>query len=180
MKSGITEAVNFKIRFESLIQNLVDKTSLVEGSFNKIIENATKNNYEYIDKLIKSHGLESNDILRKKYLDKITTYVKNYGDISLPVHLDMNMYFTDPYYRQQMVELYDIFKSSINILDVINHAPNFYTMLEYLNFTVQKCSKSAKGEFIFNNLTKLWDRSIINDEGLSLPYHIDETAIKDT
>lgn len=183
MKSGLAQAVSFKLQFENIIQSISDRIS-VSSSLKGIIEKVEPTDpkklpsYEDIDTIIKSHGLNPTQELRQKYLNKIKDFVNKYGDISHPIKISMNDYFTNPEYRQMVVELYDIYKSSINIFDVINHSPNFFEMLSSLNDTVQKVSKGAKGEFIFTQLTKLWNRKLI-EEQLDVPYIIDEAAIKD-
>lgn len=185
MDNGIAKAVSFKLQFESIISNKYTRLNLNNNSLESIVKNANPKkygedrteNYIALDTIIKSHGLEPTKALREFYINKIENFIAEYGNVILDAPIDMNLYYTDEKYRNKITDLYDILKSTINIFDVINQMPSFFAMLESLNSIVERTSKGAKGEFLFKQLPKLFNPSIISN--VDGPVYITDQVVKD-
>ena len=186
MKNGIQKAIAFKMQFERMISDQYANLNIMGGKLSDILKSAQGRvinqttlapDFKNVDNIIKMHGLTPNQELRQFYINKIQRFIQKYGDISIGDKIDMNKYYTDNNYRDMCVDLYDIVKCSINVFDIINNMPNFFAMLKSLNETIQKTSRGAKGEFIFNKLVDMYNTYLV--QNVEIPAYIDENVIKD-
>lgn len=187
MSNGIAQVISFKNQFENVIINQVNSidngtfvpftvTSLLKQTVPSRYGIQKNNNTEYIEKIIRHHGLNPKDEeLQNYYIAKLIHFEEKYGDAPLLFSVDMNQYYTDNNYREKVKDLYDIFKSTINIFDVLDSIPSFNEMLKAFNTTVRKISRGAKGDLLNNKLNKLYDPRITDVE---VPFSVNDEVVK--
>lgn len=180
MDNGIAKVISFKLQFEDIIKNRLKQINIQTPTMVQLLQQIVPVNqklapyYGVLDNIILSHGLKPNEETRAYYTEKIKRFVENYGDFRLLDSIDMNKYYTDNNYRNMVVDLYDIFKASVNVFDVVNSMPSFNEMLNSLNTIMERVAKGAKGEFLFKQLKKIYSPMVSE----ILPWIINDSVVK--
>ena len=179
MKNGVDKALLFKYQFQKIISKQASALK-IDRSLNYLQE-------EDIDQIIKLHGFNPTEELRQTYINKIenlkTKYENEFPELFNEglgfIEVEIDKYFTDIMYRDAITDIYDLIKSTINVLDVINESPHFYAMLEALNTVLRRVAKGAKGDLLFNKLQSLFDNTQALENNIQVPLFIDSMIIKD-
>lgn len=119
-----------------------------------------------LNNLLIHQNLPITPALKQELADRIDEANRKCQSIGIDPSEPINMhkYFTDDAYRDAIVSVYDVFKETFNVYDIINNSKHFYSMLKafdsYINVLMEG---SARAKWALRDAKKLYDRYIVSN-----------------